>query len=156
MIIDSTMTKKDYAKLNVSIALKSVAIRIFFALLFIWLIFAYLLVALANNYLILIIWFIFVVFFVVFYWFSINHFTNSKENSKFFLPMQFEFNDNVVLVTTPHGKEELNWDTFVKWRFIAGKYVLYVSSHTFFAIKSSNVKDQKEFEILLNEKVKNP
>ena len=135
MIIDSAMTKKSYIKLIIALMFKRAAVWVFLSLSFICLIFGFILLVLIHNYSILVLWLILEISFVVYYWFVINRYTNSKENSKLFLPRRFEFNDDVILIKTSFSKEEFNWDTIVKWRFLARQYVLYVTSHTFFQLK---------------------
>jgi hypothetical protein len=156
MIIESTMTQKDYVRLSIALMLKAWTTRVFFALLFVGLVFGIISIVLADNFLILVIWLIFFISFVGYYWFVINRYINSKENSKLFLPKRFEFTDDIVLVKTSFGKEELNWNVFVKWRYLAGQYVLNVTSHTFLVIKDTDVKDNEEFISMLDRKVKKP
>lgn len=157
MIIDTTMTKKDYRNIVLALMFKRKKILwICSILLFLTLIFACILAS-DNDYFLIILWGVSVLFLVGFYgylWFLMNRNINSKDNSKLYLPRRFEFKDDVVLITTPFAKEEVKWDAFVKWNFIAGQYMLYVSNNTFVAIKDVDVKDKEGFESMLKVKVK--
>jgi hypothetical protein len=151
MIIDSTLTKTDYSKMCWNLILRNktvwftfVPISILFILAYIWFI----------DFFFIILEIIFVVLIFGNHWLIIYRRTNSKENSKWFSLQQFEFKDDTVLITTEFSKEELKWNAFIKWRYISGQYLLYVSNITMYAINERDVKDKQQFESMLKEKIK--
>ena len=156
MIIESTMTKKDFTRLNIALIFDRMSTRICLAVLFLLVIVALFNLYLAKDYLLIIVWLGIVIFLVGYYWTKMSRYVNSKENVKFYLQRRFEFKDSGVLITTSFAKEEANWGSFVKWRFIAGQYVIYASSNNFYAINADDVKDKQGFENMLQEKVKKP
>lgn len=156
MIIDSKLSKQEYVRLNIALIFRNVSTYIFLAFGSIYLLFSLWIMFDWGDYFLLLVWGVFSVFTVAYYWFAIYRATNSKENGKMYLPAHYEFNENDIKITTPTGKSETTWAIFVKWRFLAGHYMLYISRIQFIPIKAENVGDKKEFEKMLREKVKKP
>jgi hypothetical protein len=151
MIIDSTLTKNDYSKLCWNLILRKKAVWFTFVPISIFLILAYIWL---RDFFFIILEIIFIVIIFGNHWLIIYRRTNSKENSKWFSSQQFEFKDDVVLMTTEFSKEELKWNAFVKWHYISGQYLLYISNMTMYAINEKDVKDKQQFESMLKEKIK--
>jgi Ca2+/Na+ antiporter len=115
-----------------------------------------LLIVTSGDFSALFVWLAYFLFSVLYYVFIISRSVNSKENSKWFLPAQYEFKDNEIVVTNPLSKETFLWSALVKWRKAANYYLLYSSKTNFYAIAIDKIEDKNAFEKMLSEKVTKP
>ncbi|MFC1971952.1 YcxB family protein [Chloroflexota bacterium] len=92
---------------------------------------------------------------ILVYSFEILRMGLSSKNRNFFLTRRFIFSDEDVSSTTPLSQGVVKWDAFIKWKKIAGFYVIYLSSESFLAIHKSHipVQDIPAFEELLQNKI---
>ena len=155
MKINSQLTKEDYVKINYSLLRNRTMTRIVMAFYAILLVLGILL-ALGGLLSALIIPILGATLTFWYYWWLVQKTANSKDNSKMFLPTSFEFNENGVKASNEIGKEECSWAAFVKYKKIAGHYLLFINSSNFYAIKESAIPDQESFETMLKEKIKTP
>jgi hypothetical protein len=150
-----TMNKDDYKKINYLYFLKRTGTRVG---LFLWLLLLLfgLIVAYSGDFGLLGIGLLGFALTILYYWYIIQRAANSTANSKFFLPTHYEFSEKGVIATNEMGKEESVWKAFVKVKKLGDYYLLFNSTMTFYAFKTSELHDKDAFETMLKDKVKAP
>ena len=80
----------------------------------------------------------------------------SPKNRMLFLPTRFTFDEDKVLAEAEGSTTTIQWDAFVWWRALIGRYVLFLSFRKIIVIPQSKIPTQagSAFEWLLHEKVR--
>jgi hypothetical protein len=99
---------------------------------------------------------IYLAFVILAYSISILRAGLSSKNRNIFLPLRYEFTDDIVSITSPISAETAKWEAFIKWKKLNNYYLLYVSNHGFLSINKSSIpaQDIPEFESMLSTKIR--
>jgi hypothetical protein len=151
IVVESTLTKAEYIKISYFLLFRKWSFCFFMgtALLLI------LLSVIIGNIEMLITALAFLIFILLVYSIAIIYAAFSSKNRNFFLPMRYVFIDNGVSQESSMSHSTMKWTAFVKWRKIAGYYLLYISKEHFVAIPRSEipVDSVSELENLISSKI---
>lgn len=87
---------------------------------------------------------------------SILYSAFSSQNQLFFLPMRYTFSEEGIEEVSEIAHCVVKWDAFIKWKYVADHYLLYLNILNAVVIPRSKIPDHQvsAFEELLRSKVK--
>ncbi|MFC1902269.1 YcxB family protein, partial [Chloroflexota bacterium] len=149
MEIESELTRANYMKLLSIIVFRQWN---FYLLVVVMMLLAFLSVITEKS--ILLAWVV-VIFAFLYYIIKILYMGLSSKNRNFFLRLKYVFNAEDITINSPISNEVVKWEAFIRWRKIAGHYLLYLSTATFLSINKSSipVAQVDDFEAMLRSKI---
>jgi hypothetical protein len=149
MIIESTLTKRLYARILILLILRSWGFRLFVIIA----LFAGVMSRISGDYLLFIIYFPFV---VLLYAVQVLRAVMSSKNRNIYVPARYKFEEARVTVETSISKKPLKWDAFVAWKRVGQYYLIYASRRSFLTIPKSRIPAEGvgAFEALLSRKIR--
>jgi hypothetical protein len=105
-------------------------------------------------FLLLFVMYLFLFLFVLYSIFKATY-SKSKATQHMFIKEEIDFEDDIVTVNSAISKSVVKWDAFLKWRKVAGSYLLYTIPTVFLVVKESSlpIGKTREFESLLTSKI---